>query len=127
MIVGDLLDEKTLAKAISGCEVVYNFAAIADLDEVLNKTIETAKINVLGTSCYWRLAEKHWWNVISLPALSMFTVVLLVRSGTPAGVFIFLPSTIANPSSTVSVAPFTAGQSSESDNLNRFFISASDC
>ena len=48
MIVGDLLDEKTLAKAISGCEVVYNFAAIADLNEALNKPIETARINVLG-------------------------------------------------------------------------------
>ena len=48
MIVSDLLDKKTLAKAISGCEVVYNFAAIADLDEVLNKTIETANINVIG-------------------------------------------------------------------------------
>ena len=48
MIVCDLLDEKTLAKAISGCEVVYNFAAIADLNEALNKPIETAKINVLG-------------------------------------------------------------------------------
>jgi UDP-glucose 4-epimerase len=48
MIVGDLLDEKTLAKAITGCDVVYNFAAIADIDEALNKPIETAKINVLG-------------------------------------------------------------------------------
>ncbi len=47
MIGGDLLDEKTLAKARSGCEVVYNFTAIADLDEALNKPIETAKINVL--------------------------------------------------------------------------------
>ena len=37
MIVCDLLDEKTLAKAISGCEVVYNFAAIADLIEALNR------------------------------------------------------------------------------------------
>jgi UDP-glucose 4-epimerase len=55
MIVSDLLDKKTLAKAISGCEVVYNFAAIADLDEVLNKTIETAKINIIGTSCYWHV------------------------------------------------------------------------
>jgi len=127
MIVSDLLDKKTLAKAISGCEVVYNFAAIADLDEVLNKTIETANINVIGTSCYWRLAEKYRCNVISLPARSMFTGVLLVQSGTPAGAFIFLPSTIANPSSTVSVAPFIAGQSSELDNLNRFFISTSDC
>ena len=50
MIVCDLLDEKTLAKAISGCEVVYNLAAIADLNEALNKPIETVKINVLGNS-----------------------------------------------------------------------------
>jgi len=48
IIVGDLMDEKTLAKAITGCEVVYNFSAIADLDEALNKTIEIAKINVIG-------------------------------------------------------------------------------
>ena len=48
MIVGDLLDEKILAKAIAGCDVVYNFAAIADMDEALNKPIETVKVNVLG-------------------------------------------------------------------------------
>ena len=35
MIVGDLLDQATLNQAIDGCEVVYNFAAIADLDEAL--------------------------------------------------------------------------------------------
>jgi len=48
MMVGDLLDENTLAKAISGCEVVYNFAAIADLDEALSNPIKTTRINVLG-------------------------------------------------------------------------------
>ena len=48
MIVGDLLDQATLDQAIYGCEVVYNFAAIADLEEALEKPVETARINVLG-------------------------------------------------------------------------------
>ena len=48
MIVGDLLDQAALDQAIDGCEVVYNFAAIADLDEALSKPLETARINVLG-------------------------------------------------------------------------------
>ena len=48
MIVGDLLDQAKLDQAIDGCEVVYNFAAIADLDEASKRPVETAKINVLG-------------------------------------------------------------------------------
>ena len=48
MIVGDLLDEKILEKAITGCDVVYNFAGLADLDEALEKPVETVKVNVLG-------------------------------------------------------------------------------
>ena len=34
--------------------MVYNFAAIADLDEALNNPIETAKINVLGNGFSFR-------------------------------------------------------------------------
>ena len=48
MIVGDLLDEIILEKAIAGCDVVYNFAGLADLDEALEKPVETVKVNVLG-------------------------------------------------------------------------------
>ena len=48
MIVGDLLDQSTLDQAIDGCKVVYNFAAIADLDEALQNPVDTARINVLG-------------------------------------------------------------------------------
>lgn len=48
MVVGDLLDETVLEKAIAGCEVVYNFASIADLDEAQNKPIDTVLVNVLG-------------------------------------------------------------------------------
>jgi UDP-glucose 4-epimerase len=49
MVVGDLLDRERLLAAIAGCEVVYNFAAIADLNDALDKPLETVQINVLGT------------------------------------------------------------------------------
>ena len=48
MILGDLLDEPTLFEAVEGCNAVFNFAAIADMEEALEKPIETVKVNVLG-------------------------------------------------------------------------------
>ena len=48
MICADILDEAALNDAIGGCDAVYNFAAIADLDEALNKPLATVKVNVLG-------------------------------------------------------------------------------
>lgn len=48
MIVGDMLDATVLDRAIAGCQAVYNFAAIADLDEALGKPVETVRVNVLG-------------------------------------------------------------------------------
>ena len=50
MIVGDLLDESALKKATENCDVVYNFAAIADIDEALNKSVETVRVNILGNA-----------------------------------------------------------------------------
>jgi UDP-glucose 4-epimerase len=47
MIVGDILDDR-LREAIEGCEVVYNFAALADLNKALNLPVETVNINILG-------------------------------------------------------------------------------
>ncbi len=48
MRVGDLLDFDALQEAVKGCDAVYNFAAIADLNDALDKPTEAAKINVLG-------------------------------------------------------------------------------
>ena len=48
IIIGDIQNHFILKKAIKGVDVVYNFAAISDLDESLTKPIETVKINVLG-------------------------------------------------------------------------------
>jgi UDP-glucose 4-epimerase len=50
MIVGDLLDRERLARAVAGAEVVYNFAALADLNQALTQPIETVRVNVLGNT-----------------------------------------------------------------------------
>ena len=48
MQVGDLLAFDSLQEAVKGCDAVYNFAALADLNDALDKPLETVKINVLG-------------------------------------------------------------------------------
>jgi len=50
MVVGDVLDAASLAVAVSGSEIVYNFAALADLNQALDKPIDTVRINVLGNA-----------------------------------------------------------------------------
>jgi UDP-glucose 4-epimerase len=50
MVVGNILDEKSVNKVVGGADVVYNFAGIADIDEANDKPIETAKINILGNT-----------------------------------------------------------------------------
>jgi UDP-glucose 4-epimerase len=48
MIIGDIGDAALLNNVVKGCQAVYNFAAVADLDEALDKPIETARVNILG-------------------------------------------------------------------------------
>ncbi len=48
MEVGDILDPSALDRAIAGSRAVYNFAAIADIDEARNQPVETVRVNVLG-------------------------------------------------------------------------------
>lgn len=48
MQVGDLLAFDSLQEAVKGCDVVYNFAALSDLNDALDKPLETVNINVLG-------------------------------------------------------------------------------
>ena len=43
MILGDILDEKSIKKAIKGADAVFNFAGIADIDDAKTKPVETAK------------------------------------------------------------------------------------
>ena len=48
VVLGDVLDSASVAKAVKGHEVVYNFAGLADLNESIHKPIETVRLNVLG-------------------------------------------------------------------------------
>lgn len=59
MIEADILDEEALNNAVAGCEAVYNFAAIADLNEALNKPLETARVNILGNVMALEACRRH--------------------------------------------------------------------
>jgi UDP-glucose 4-epimerase len=59
MVVADILDESALSQAIEGCEVVFNFAAIADLNEAFDRPIETVKVNVLGNAMVLEACRHH--------------------------------------------------------------------
>ena len=50
MILGNLLNQNEVNEAIQGTEVVYNFAALADLNAGLNNPLDTVRINVLGNA-----------------------------------------------------------------------------
>lgn len=48
MIIGDILDLKKVTEVIKGCDYVYNFAGIADLDDMTTRPLETVEQNVKG-------------------------------------------------------------------------------
>ena len=46
---GDIFNYNELDRAIKSADIVYNFAALSDLNEALDEPIETVKSNILGT------------------------------------------------------------------------------
>ena len=50
MIVGDILNPEDVGKAVRGADIVYNFAAIADLDECIQRPVDAVRYNVLGNA-----------------------------------------------------------------------------
>lgn len=48
MVVGDIYDTEKLSSAVTDAEVVYNYAALADINKALNQPLKTVNINVLG-------------------------------------------------------------------------------
>jgi UDP-glucose 4-epimerase len=49
-VVGNILDRAAVEKAVRGCDVVYNFAGVADIEEAERKPIETVENNILGNT-----------------------------------------------------------------------------
>ena len=57
-IKGNILNTKQLSRAIKKSDYVFNFAALADLNEARNKPLETAMINVVGTIKALQISKK---------------------------------------------------------------------
>jgi UDP-glucose 4-epimerase len=49
LIVGDIRDEATVARAVQGCDWVFHFAAVLGVDVVADNPVETMETEVIGT------------------------------------------------------------------------------
>ena len=59
MLVGNILNSKKLGAAIKGADVVFQFAALADIDQALKQPINSVNINILATVKTLELCLKH--------------------------------------------------------------------
>lgn len=48
LIIGDVMDAQAVKNSVSGHDVVYNFAGLADLNESIDRPVETVTLNVMG-------------------------------------------------------------------------------
>ena len=46
MIIGDIMDFDEVVKACRDCDMVYNFAGIADIDDAINRPLDTVRLIV---------------------------------------------------------------------------------
>jgi len=58
MIAGDILDQAKVERSIKGCDVAYNFAGIADIEEASRKPLDSVKFNILGNSIILEASRK---------------------------------------------------------------------
>jgi UDP-glucose 4-epimerase len=59
MMLGDVLDEQAVSRAIKGARYVYHFAGIADIEDSRNRPVDTTRLNVLGTSLVAEAARQY--------------------------------------------------------------------
>jgi UDP-glucose 4-epimerase len=59
MVIGDVLDTDKINSAIFRSDVVYNFAALADLNQALNQPVKTVNVNILGNLNIMEACRAH--------------------------------------------------------------------
>ena len=59
MFIGNILNPNDLENVIKNIDVVFHFAALANLDQALKNPINTVKVNILGTVQVLELCCKH--------------------------------------------------------------------
>lgn len=58
MIQGDIINQEAVEKAVEGCDVVYNFSAVADLDVAKSRPVDVVKVNILGNTYILEASRK---------------------------------------------------------------------
>ncbi|MBN2453538.1 MAG: NAD(P)-dependent oxidoreductase [Candidatus Omnitrophica bacterium] len=58
MVIGDIMDEKLVLRAVKGCDVAYNFAGVADIEEANARPLDCIKSNILGNSIILEACRK---------------------------------------------------------------------
>lgn len=58
MVIGNILDSDSVDSAVSGCDVVYNFAGIADIEECAKNPVDTVRYNILGNTIVLEASKK---------------------------------------------------------------------
>lgn len=59
MVVGDVTNSEVVDKAVKGCDVVFHLAALADINEAINKPRDTMAVNLMGTVNMLEAVRKH--------------------------------------------------------------------
>ena len=59
MVIGDIFNYKALENSIRGSHIVYNFAALADLDRAMTQPLNSVRTNIMGTVQALNLCLKH--------------------------------------------------------------------
>ncbi len=59
MIIGDLLDIDEVDRAVKESDIVYNFAALADLNKALDQPLQTVRVNILGNTHVMEACRAH--------------------------------------------------------------------
>ena len=50
MVVGDILDDIKVSDVVKDCDIVYNFAGVANIDDASKRPLDSVKFNILGNS-----------------------------------------------------------------------------
>ena len=59
MVIGDIFNYNALKNAIRSNKIVYNFAALSDMDQAMHEPLLCAKVNILGTVQALNLCHKY--------------------------------------------------------------------
>jgi UDP-glucose 4-epimerase len=57
-VVADILDAAAVERAVDGCDVVYNYAGVADIEVASRNPVETVRANILGNTIILEAARK---------------------------------------------------------------------